>query len=118
MELTFEEHGVVFVVRMQLEELGADSAERVRAALLKGIEGHRFVLCDLSSLRFMDSSGLGVLVSLLKALRMQGELRFIGVGTQLRQILNLTGLDRVFQVDEDEAAARGALESAHARQAA
>lgn len=58
---------------------------------------HERVLVDLSDTSFMDSSGLGGLVGSLKLARQAGgDLRVFGVGPQVREVLRLTSLDRVF----------------------
>jgi anti-sigma B factor antagonist len=114
-DLRFEERGTTLLARADGEELGADSAERVRIALLQEISSHPWVIMDLSPVTFMDSSGLGVLVAAMKAVRGRGDLRLIGVHPRVQELFGLTGLGRVFQVDVDEAAASAALELARQR---
>jgi anti-sigma B factor antagonist len=115
MVLQFENAAGVLVARLMGEELGADTSDDVRRSLLGEISRNPWVLLDLSSLTFMDSSGLGVLVSALKAVREHGELRLIGVDPRVLDLLNLTGLRRVFTIDGSEATAVAALRSARNR---
>jgi anti-sigma B factor antagonist len=115
MDLRFEERDGILVVRVDGDELGADTAEEVRSALLAGMGVHPFVILDLSAVTFMDSSGLGVLVAAMKALRGRGELRLIRVNPLIQQLFNLTGLNRVFQVDPDERTAAAALDGTRRR---
>ncbi len=115
MELRFEERDGILIVRVDGTELGADAAEEVRRALLTGIGAHAFVILDLSTVTFMDSSGLGVLVAAMKALRGRGELRLIRVQPLIRELFNLTGLNRVFLVDTDETSAAAALDGTRQR---
>lgn len=117
MELRFDEGGGVLIARADGEELGADSAEAVRSSLLAEVSKHSWVVLDLTPVTFMDSSGLGVLVSVMKALRGRGEMRLIGVHSRIRELFGLTGLSRVFLIDDDEAAATAALERAMQRAA-
>ena len=56
------------------------------------------VTVDLSELRLIDSSGVGVLVSLYKRVRARGgTVRFVGVTAQPLAIFKLLRLDRAFE---------------------
>lgn len=60
-------------------------------------EGRKSVTLDLSSLRLIDSSGVGALVSLLKRVRAYGgEVRIAGLRDQPLAIFKLLQLNRVF----------------------
>lgn len=60
-------------------------------------EGQHKLIVDLGSVSFIDSSGLAALVSGLKSARVAGgDLRIAGAGDQVRMVLQLTKLDRVF----------------------
>jgi anti-sigma B factor antagonist len=79
-------------------ELDAVTAPEIRPAIEKLI-GDRVtrVTVDLSALRLIDSSGVGVLVSLYKRIRaIGGDVRIIGVSDQPRAIFRLLRLDAVF----------------------
>jgi anti-anti-sigma factor len=59
-------------------------------------DGHRNLVVDLADVPFIDSSGLGALISALKAARIAGgDMRIARPGEQARLVLNLTTLDRV-----------------------
>jgi anti-anti-sigma factor len=75
------------------------SAADVKQRLTRAIaEGHRLVVVDLHEVSFIDSSGLGALISGLKAARFQkAELRIARPGEQARVVLELTTLDRVLR---------------------
>ena len=60
-------------------------------------EGRKQITVDLSALRLIDSSGVGVLVSLFKRIRAGGgEVRLEGLRDQPLAIFKLLRLDRVF----------------------
>jgi anti-sigma B factor antagonist len=60
-------------------------------------EGRRKIVVDLASLRLIDSSGVGVLVSLFKRVRAYGgEVSLEGLRDQPLAIFKLLRLDRVF----------------------
>lgn len=106
MKTTIETKGAVLLVRVQAIQIGADTADTFRAQVLKDVprEGARVAL-DLSQVEFMDSSGLGALVSLLKAVRPTGELVLFGLKPSVQEILRLTHLDSVFVAAATEEAA-------------
>lgn len=61
--------------------------------------GASVVLIDLQEVTFIDSSGLGALVSALKAVRAAGGKLFIcSINAQVRMLFELTSMDRVFQI--------------------
>ncbi|WP_431218800.1 STAS domain-containing protein [Leifsonia xyli] len=62
-------------------------------------EGHTRVAMDLSGVEFIDSSGLGALISGLKAARTAGgDLRITSAADQVTSVLRLTNLDRILRV--------------------
>lgn len=62
-------------------------------------ESRKEVTLDLADLRLIDSSGVGVIVSLFKRVRAHGgQVRITGLRDQPRAIFRLLRLDRVFPV--------------------
>jgi anti-sigma B factor antagonist len=62
-------------------------------------ENCKAVTLELSSLRLIDSSGVGVIVSLFKRIRANGgQVKIVGLRDQPRAIFRLLRLDRVFPV--------------------
>jgi anti-sigma B factor antagonist len=62
-------------------------------------QGHRRLVVDMSEVSFIDSSGLGALVSALKALKTQGrngDIRLAGVQQPVVALLEIIRLQRVF----------------------
>jgi anti-sigma B factor antagonist len=61
--------------------------------------GERKLLVDFSKTGYIDSSGLGALVSISKKVREQGgELRLSGLNEDLRSLFELTKLDTLFAI--------------------
>lgn len=56
--------------------------------------GRRLVVCDLSSVSFMDSTGLSVLLTALKELSDSGVLACAGMSPAVRRLFQVTKLDR------------------------
>lgn len=75
-------------------------AGEFRATLLQRIEaGHHRLVVDMEGVEFVDSSGLGALVSALKALRelrAGGDLRLANVQPPVVALLEIIRLHRVF----------------------
>jgi anti-sigma B factor antagonist len=68
--------------------------------------GERKFVIDFTNTGYIDSSGLGVLVSLSKKIREQGgELRLASLNEDLRTLFELTKLDTLFKIADtrDEA---------------
>jgi anti-sigma B factor antagonist len=57
------------------------------------------IVLDLSDLTFMDSMGLGTLVSLYTSARAAGcEMQLLNIGKRIRELLGLTNLLSVFTI--------------------
>ncbi|WP_375418306.1 STAS domain-containing protein [uncultured Hymenobacter sp.] len=68
---------------------------------------------DLSEVRYINSTGIGALVSLLTKFRSRGgEMVLINPADHPKKMLALTKLNSIFSVADDEAAARQQLTSA------
>jgi len=63
--------------------------------------GDRKFLIDFSRTGYIDSSGLGVLVSLSKKIRDEGgDLRLAGLNEDLKTLFELTKLDTLFAITD------------------
>ncbi|MBT1442983.1 STAS domain-containing protein [Shewanella sp. JM162201] len=78
-----------------------------RAALLKHMEsGATSLVLDLTDVRYMDSSGLSVLVSVYKRSReLCGEVVLVSPSDGVRALIELTRLHQIFDIYEDRQAA-------------
>ena len=75
--------------RQELKDLVQSALER----------GERRLLIDFSRTGYIDSSGLGALVSISKRIREAGgELRLSGLNEDLRSLFELTTLDTLFSI--------------------
>ncbi len=73
--------------------------ENVNSLLKKDI---KHIVLDMSDIDFVDSSGLGSLVSCLRIVNKEsGDIRLSSLQDQIRALLELTRLHRVFQVFDD-----------------
>ncbi|PZU95809.1 MAG: sulfate transporter [Pseudanabaena sp.] len=59
----------------------------------------KYLLVDLQEITFMDSSGLGALVSALKALRnIDGEMVISSANDQVQMLFELTSMTKIFKI--------------------
>jgi len=93
------------VVRVLDTQLGAASAEEFKNHVTTNLGENAHVAIDLTQVDFVDSSGLGALVSLLKIVRPKGEMVLFGLRPGVKEILRLTYLDAVFPCRTTEEAA-------------
>jgi anti-anti-sigma factor len=81
------------------------NAKEVRSQVVKLLEQNPspdVILVDLQNVTFMDSAGLGTLVSILKTVRFAGGDFFVcSLSEQVKVIFELTKMERVFQIFKD-----------------
>ena len=69
-------------------------------------KGQRKILLNFVDVNYMDSSGLGSLVSSLVRVRMyDGELKLLNLRERVHEIMQVTKLNTVFEIMDDEAVA-------------
>ena len=105
------ERGVA-VVAPTVKRLDATVAPAFKQEVVRLIEGgDTRLLLDLGGVQFLDSSGLGAIVSILKALGNRGTLAVCNVQGAVLALFQLTRMDRVFALHptrEDAMARLGA----------
>ncbi len=100
MNLKSEIRSNVIILEVQEERLDAHNSGDLKSAMLKFFEeGNKNILIDLKDVRFIDSSGLGALVSGFKnAISHQGSLKLASLQPQVKSMFELTRLHRVFEI--------------------
>ena len=108
MAFNVEKVGEVTVIQVE-GQLIVGNRQELKQRVLEELEsGERNFAIDFENTGYIDSSGLGVLVSLSKKIREQGgELRLAGLNEDLRTLFELTKLDTLFQISDS---LEGALE--------
>jgi anti-sigma B factor antagonist len=101
MSFTISKQGDISVVAID-GQLIVSNRQELKQKMLEELEGGaRKFLVDFTATGYIDSSGLGVLVSLSKKIREQGgELRLAGLNEDLRTLFELTNLDTLFQITD------------------
>ena len=89
--------------RITLGEGSVTLRDTVRDLLSKG---NKKILLNLADVNYIDSSGIGELVSGFTTVRNQGgELKLLKLTKKVHDLLQITKLYTVFDVKEDEASA-------------
>jgi anti-sigma B factor antagonist len=91
--------GDVLVVKPLEQALDAYGAVSFREQVAAFIEqGRRQIVLDLADVHFLDSTGLGAIVSSLKKLDGRGVMVICNVGEMVMDVFRLTRMDRVFPI--------------------
>lgn len=100
MNLKTENSGVSVIVSVREERLDAHNSGELKTEMNRLFEGGSIhLVIDLKEVRFIDSSGLGVLVSGFKnASTRQGSIKLSALQTQVKSMFELTRLHRVFDI--------------------
>jgi anti-sigma B factor antagonist len=115
MQIDVMEEGTATVIRPSGQRLDLEVAPEFRGAMSQLIKsGHRNLVVDLRDISFIDSSGLGTLVSALKQLRTskdrrrvprpgrsrrpaaRGDVKLANLQPPVASLLEIIRLDRVF----------------------
>ena len=89
--------------RIELGEESAALRDLVRDLLSKG---QKQILFNLGDVNYIDSSGLGHLVSAFTSVQNQGgQLKLLNLTDNIQNLMQITRLYTVFEIIDDEAAA-------------
>jgi anti-sigma B factor antagonist len=111
MKLTHALVDSILFARLQGDLIGNPDSQQLVDLVNTSIK-ESMILCaiDLSAVRFINSSGIGILVSLLTKFRNRGgEMVLINPSEHIRKLLIITKLNAIFTVVEDDAQAANFL---------
>ncbi|UCE06505.1 MAG: STAS domain-containing protein [bacterium] len=88
------------VIEIEGEIMGGSESESFQNIIYKAIEEDKvFIVADLTKAHWMNSSGLGMLISGLTTLRSSGgDLRLANLSEKVRRPLEITKLETVFLI--------------------
>jgi anti-sigma B factor antagonist len=99
MMLDVKRHNNVIVIKPQLKRIDASVATEFKSQIIELIgKRDEKIVINLSDVDFIDSSGLGVLVLVLRKLGPDGKIRLCKVKDSVRSIFELTRLNEVFDI--------------------
>ena len=99
---TTQHEADITVVRPGAERLTAANATEFKTEVVALIDqGHSQLIVDFASVSFLDSSGLGALVGVLKKIGHRGDLLVCGMNGDVEQMFRVCRMDRVFSMHRD-----------------
>ena len=105
----YQEMGILIVKPLELRLDAAVIQEFKQHLAAKVQEGHSLIAIDLGAVEFIDSSGLGGIISVLKAVGTGGNVAVFGAGAPVATLFRLTRMDRIFPMLDSAAAALDTL---------
>jgi anti-sigma B factor antagonist len=97
---TTENNALILTLEGDLigENSGIDLIEVVNDSVQKGL---KYAIVDISQLRYMNSSGIGVLITIMTKFRNKGgEICLLKPSESVQKLLIITKLNAIFQVVE------------------
>lgn len=109
--VTTSQQDGVFVIAFG-GDIDVASAVTVRDALDRVIAaGHHRIVMNLDEVTFLDSTGLGVMVGRLKAVRdVGGDMHLVCTTARIMRVMAITSLDEVFTIHASTEDAVAALD--------
>ena len=104
--VALDRSGAVATLRIAGDVTSASEEELMAGYAQATANGAGAIILDFSGLEYMNSGGIGLLVTLLvRARRSGGRLVATGLSDHYRQIFELTRLDEAIEIKDNEAAA-------------
>ena len=104
--IELDQEGPAAVLRIEGDITSASEPDLMAAYALAAANGSSAVILDFRKLEYMNSGGIGLLVTLLvRAQRSGGRLIATGLSEHYREIFSLTRLDEAIEIHDDEKAA-------------
>jgi len=99
MEIAVDTIDTVAVATIPVDELDASNAGEFKRDIAAVLQASTKLVLDLSRLRFVDSSGLGAMLSCLRQLSAKnGDLKLCGMSKQVRGLFELVRMHRIFDI--------------------
>ena len=99
MEIAIENAADVAVALVAVDELDASNVAEFKRDMAPILESHRKLVLDLSQLHFVDSSGLGAMLSCLRQLSAKdGDLKLCSLRGPVRTVFELVRMHRIFDI--------------------
>ena len=92
----------ITVVRPGAARITAINAKAFKDEVIALIDdGNTRLIVDFKEVSFLDSSGLGALVGILKRIGLRGELFVCGLNSDVAQMFKISRMDQVFSIYSD-----------------
>jgi len=99
MQIETRLEGDVQVIKLTGELMAGHDSEKLRNVVDESINAENVnIVVDMEKVTWMNSSGLGMLISALTSLRSSGgDMRLANMSDRIRRPMQITKLDKVFQ---------------------
>jgi anti-sigma B factor antagonist len=103
MKIKHTERYEAVVIELKGNVMGGDDTKEFNELLHKVIdEGKKHVVVDLSDVKFMNSSGIGMLISGLTTMKKaEGSMKLSGATEKIESLLVITKLITIFETFDD-----------------
>ena len=104
MTFTHEIKDNVLIIRLEGDLIGEDNGSSVLSVVTETIQKNILTsIIDISGLRYINSSGIGVLITILTKFRNKGgEVYLLKPSESVQKLLVITKLNSIFQVLHSE----------------
>lgn len=102
MEISTEQEESVTIAEIPVKELDASNAGDLKSSMGRILEKNSQVVMDVARMQFVDSSGLGAMLSCLRqANERGGDLKICCMNKQVRTAFELVRMHRIFDIFEN-----------------
>lgn len=103
MDISCDEQSEILFAKVEAERIDAAAALRFKEAMreITGASGAPHVVLDLSRVEFIDSSGLGAIVAVMKLMGNTKRLDLAGLTPTVDKVFRLTRMDSIFTIHAD-----------------
>lgn len=104
------ENDRAIVAHILCQQLDAGNVKSYKEQIQPCLEANQAVLLDMSQLEFVDSSGLGALLSCLRTMNNKsGQLKLYAMAPPVQALFELVRMHRIFAIYNSRAEAEAAL---------
>lgn len=102
MHFSIENVDDILIVTPPKTDLDASNSDEFKRDIAQVVEGYHKVIMDLETISFMDSAGLGAMLSAFKKVRSEGGLfRIYGLSNEVKALFELVRMHRLFEIYTD-----------------
>lgn len=103
MKFTTDNINDVFIVKIEDKRLDAKGAVSFRDSIGNLVSEKKYnIILDFSDINFIDSSGLGAIVSVFKMIGRNGKLVLSNISETVLQTFTRTKMDKVFIISKNQ----------------
>lgn len=103
MDINIDNDGLIPVIVLRSENLDSGNADEFRRHIAPILATNPQVILDMNHVEFLDSTGLGAILSCLRrAGETGGDMKLIGVSENVRSVFRITRMHRIFDIFESK----------------